>query len=310
MYIGNNGTIGLFVGIIHDCIKICRTDNILFTISILKNNNFSFSISASNDLLPFIQSFNLTESFSHDYFPSVLKILSTKFDIIEMNTCTKVLINFELDTSILKNTNVEYQKLSESVLQITLLNRGTEIIIKDTRQKYINQNYFSFTQGIFYLFDRAKNEVLGKPEFQVTFDDKVGDNKYQIALAYRTDWYPNPLIKSFANDVNTICGGTLVDGIIDGLLIACKKYVTDNNLTTFKIKRKKLYNGLIIICSVRGQNFEYGGSFRETLEDKSVKVQAKKIITKLVSDNFKKDLNIVNNFLWRFDEQRFTSRMY
>jgi hypothetical protein len=37
------------------------------------------------------------------------------------------------------------------------------------------------------------------------------NNKYQIGLAYRTDCFPSANIRSFANDVHTTCGGSLVD---------------------------------------------------------------------------------------------------
>jgi DNA gyrase/topoisomerase IV subunit B len=160
------------------------------------------------------------------------------------------------------------------------------------------------------LFDRATTEILGKPEFKLVFDDELSKNKYQIGLAYRSDWHPTPNVISFANDVHTVCGGSLVDGILDGLITACKKYVKENGMLTFKIKRKKFFNGLIIVCTVRGDTFLYGGSFKETLENDEVKKQIKKTTEKLVSQFFKNNKDKADKFLWRFDTTQLTSGMY
>jgi len=219
-------------------------------------------------------------------------------------------LNFSLNKDLIADTNIDYLKLSENLLQVALLNRQAEIIITDKRQKHLNQNYYYFPQGVFYLFDKATTEILGKPEFKLVFDDELNKNKYQIGLAYRSDWYPTPNVISFANDVHTICGGSLVDGILEGLITSCKKYVKENKMLTFKIKPKKFFNGLIVVCAVRGDNFHYGGSFKETLENDEVKKQAKKVIAKLVSDFFKNNKENAEKFLWRFDTTQLTSGIY
>jgi DNA gyrase/topoisomerase IV subunit B len=144
----------------------------------------------------------------------------------------------------------------------------------------------------------------------LTFDNKINSNRYQIGLAYRTDWYPSANVISFANDVHTVCGGSLVDGILGGLRNACKIYAKENNLTTFKINKKKFVNGLILVCSVRGENYMFGGSWKETLEDAVVKKEATKLVEKLALDFFKNEKEKAGKFLWRLDTTQLTSGMY
>lgn len=86
--------------------------------------------------------------------------------------------------------------------------------------------------------------------------------------------------------------------------------MNENNLETFKVSRKKFLNGLIIVCAVRGEDYKYGGSFKETLEDDIVKKQAKKIITKLALDFFYNQKEKADKFLWRFDTTQLTSGMF
>lgn len=309
MYIGNDGVVGLLEGLLTDCIELCKTDEITFEIVISGDNDFILGLTSRHDTNPFIQQFKNDGKEFSNYFPKVLTVVSETFEIITKDN-SKTEIAFSFDKKVIKNTNIDYLKLTGKVLQIALLNRQCEIITIDKRQKYLSQNYYHFPQGVFYLFDRTTTEVLGKPEFKLTFDDKVNSNIYQIGLAYRTDWYPTPNVISFANNVQTICGGSLVEGVLDGLISACRTYVKENNLETFKVSRKKFLNGLIIVCAVRGEDYKYGGSFKETLEDDIVKKQAKKIITKLALDFFYNQKEKADKFLWRFDTTQLTSGMF
>lgn len=270
MYIGNDGIVGLFEGLLTDCIELCKTDEITFEIVVLGENDFTFGLTSRHDINPFIKQFTDERKEFSNYFPKVLKVISETFEIIaKENSKTEVV--FSIDKTVITNTNIDYLKLTERVLQFALLNRQCEVITIDKRQKYLTQNYYHFPQGVFYLFDRATTEVLGKPEFKLTFDNEINSNKYQIGLAYRTDWFPSANVISFANNVHTTCGGSLVDGILEGLINACKIYAKENNLTNFKINKKKFVNGLILICAVRGEDYKYGGSWKETLEDVVIK---------------------------------------
>ncbi len=309
MYIGNDGVVGLFQGLLINCIELCKTDEITFEIKLSGDNEFALGLTSSHNLNPFIQKFTDESKEYSNYFPRALKAISEAFEISAKENL-KTEVAFSFDKKVILETNIDYLKLTAKVLQIALLNRKCEIITIDKRQKYLIQNYYHFPQGVFYLYDRATTEVLGEPEFKLSFDGKVNSNSYQIGLAYRTDWYPTPNIISFANDVHTVCGGSLVEGILDGLISACKIYVKENNLTTFKISRKKFLNGLIIVCCVRGEDFNYGGSFKETLEDDVVKKQAKKITLKLAMDFFNSQKEKTDKFLWRFDTTQLTSGMY
>ena len=308
MYIGS--IIELFFGLIDNCIELTKTDKILFKITLIEENDFSINISTEENIESFLEYFeNKIEDFENHYLPKVLKVISKKFSINKVNN-SETSISFSFDKAIIKNTDVDYQKLSEKALLISVLNKQTEILTTDKRQKYLSQNYYHFPKGLFYLFDRVNKEALGKPKFKITFEETIDLYEYKIGIAYRTDWYPNEHIQSFANNIETKCGGSLVDGIFNGLFSACKNYVKTNNLTTHKIKRKKMLNGLIIICSIRGHNLKYGGSFKETLENKIIYKKAKKIIETSVLDFMNENKEITTDFLMRFDKTHLTSGIY
>ncbi|MBI1226573.1 MAG: hypothetical protein GC192_15175 [Bacteroidetes bacterium] len=309
LYIGGKDITSLFKGLILDCIKLCGTDEILFKIRIIEINSFAFEITSNITIAPIIHKLNSSENNYEANHPIFLKFISEKFEVINRENST-LEINFSLDKAVILNTDIDYLKLYEAVFQIACLNRGVEIITIDKRQKYLNQNYFHYPQGIFYLFERAIDATLGHPEIKMTYDGKIGANHYQIALACRTDWFPEPNIISYANDNHNINGGSLVDGVLEGFLEACKKYVDIHKLTNYKISEEKLMNGLIVVCAVRGENFIYGGSFRETLQDDLVKEQSKVIMADLAFDFFENNKEKVDKFFFRFDSTQFMSGMF
>jgi DNA gyrase/topoisomerase IV subunit B len=309
MYLGGSGSkgiINLLKGLLIDCIEVTESDKYFFQIELKSDYEFSLDIEASNDISQFEETIN--ETAFENFHLKACDALSSEFSISNKDT-NKVLLKFTLDKTVFTES-VDYLELSEVFLQWAYLNRNSEALLIDKREKYSNQNYFSFPEGIKYLYDRMVKDALGKPEFEISFDGELNGLKYQIFLGYRTDWHPPSVLASFANDVHTVCGGSLADGVLEGLINGCRKYVKDKGLTDFKIRKKKFNNGLILIAYVRGNDFKYGGSFKESLEDNKVKEDAKKLIQKLTTDFISNNKEKADKFLCRFDEKQLTSGMY
>ncbi|MCD8178252.1 MAG: hypothetical protein LUE98_12855 [Tannerellaceae bacterium] len=289
-----------------DVIHFFGAGKIMFEITICGDNDFVLGITIEYGSKEFWKNF-FSGNIDH-YYPIALRVISSRLEIKKISP-EKTEMHISFNKEIYPHAIVDYIKLSEKVLQFALLNRRCEITTIDKRQAFINQNCYHFPQGVFYLFERATIEVLGKPEFKITFDGTINDRSYQIGLAYRTDWYPAHDVVSFANDITTY-PSTLVDGVLEGLISACRKYIKENNLHTYQIKRGKFINGLILVCAVSGENLQHGGSFKERLEDEVVKKDVKKLMTKLTLDFFREEKEKADKFLWRFDTGHSTSSMY
>lgn len=309
MYIGsgNRGVINLLKGLIADCVELTESDNFFFKIILEPEQKFELEIQTLGKISLFEKSIVDSNNFKN-YYLKASKILSTKF-CFKSTSSSKALLTFKLDQNIL-NEAVVYLELLEGLLQWSYLNRNSEILLIDKREKFLNQNYLHFPEGVKYLYNKMVSDSLGKPEFEIAFDQKLNGIDYQIFLGYRTDWYPPSAIASFANDIHTECGGSLVDGIMNGFIGGCKKYVKENNLVDYKIKKKKFNNGLILVASVRGSEFKYGGSFKETLEEEKVEKEVTRIIKQLTIDFISNNEEKAEKFLWRFDEKQLTSGMY
>lgn len=304
--VGSKGIINLVKGLIWDTNRELDYEKNFFHFSILADNEFELKIKSDANLDNFLTLPIDDNDYSTKFHFRILEALSNKYKIEKENS-SSVKFTWELDESIMKESKVDYVNLSEVLVQVAYLNRASEILVTDNTKKYQNQSYFTFPEGIKYVYERCKIEALLKPEFEISFDDKIGNNHYQIFVGYREDWFPTPQIISFANEIHTICGGSLVEGIIEGLVLGCEEYVSKSNLKSFKVKRSKFDNGLILVCLVKGGDYKYGGSFKVSLIDKKIQEEAKGLIKGLTIDFIKKNKEKSDKFLWRFDESQLTS---
>lgn len=102
----------------------------------------------------------------------------------------------------------------------------------------------------------------------------------------------------------------MVDGIIDGIAVACRRFAKEADLAILTISRKKLMNGLILVCAVRGAEIDYGGSFKEKVTSHAVRKDAKKITADMVLDLFRTNNEVAMQFLARFDTTNILNVMY
>jgi DNA gyrase/topoisomerase IV subunit B len=308
MYVGNDDFIGLLKGLFSDFVKIVKTDSVIFKFKIFNdfNTQISFFSPINQNLI-----FDIFKSKKNNsnYFPIVLLALS---EFIEFKSSNNFLIfNFRIAENISFNRNIDFKILSDVMEDLSILNRNSKIIITDRRKKILSQNYYHNREGIFYLLNRRINEIVNYKDFFLTYDNSnYFDYKIQFGIVYRKDWFPEPHIECFANDIRNVQGGSLFEGIFNGLYLGCKKYVRNKELIDFKITKKKLINGLILICAIRGENFEYGGSWRETLIDDKVKKLVEKTVKDLVFNYLSNYKDVEKEFLWRFDRTQLTSFMY
>jgi len=310
MYVGNEIVIGLMKGLIIDCIRLCNTDEIKFEITLFAGSKFSIGLSSRQNLTPFFSSFKTKNVDFKHYSTKVLKAISQDLVIADSKGGSSKTITFSLDENIVKNGTVDYLQINDEFLQLALLYRGMTIISIDKRRRFVNRICYHFPEGVLYLFEKAVAQVLGKPKIKLIFDSELNSRKYQICLGYRTDWYPEPLVASFANEIATVSGGSLVDGVVDGLVSACRKFAKETKADGLNIKRKKFRNGLILVCAVSGSEFAYGGSFKETLESDIIKREAKNISERLVLIFFREHTDLAVDFLSRFDARNPVNVMY
>lgn len=336
MYLGSTrskGIVNLFNYIIADVVDFIDDKSLSVEITIRDENSFLMRFESSNvsPLITKICSRNMTTMAGVlVHATQYLKIRVGSLDIEYRNGKTDSIINFsdstiyssveltfELDPLIFETTIVNYDSLYTKLRLYAQLNPNCNILLRNERQEPFDQNRLCYPEGIFHQFEQMKGETWsGKISPDMKYEGIVNGNKYRIALTYQSMTYGDAEIQSSANDWTLDHKGPMVQGVIDGLAAALKKYIktdfqeyTDEFKTlypfkfhyhipeideklereypSFKIYKNELYKGLIIVCAMRCDEAclqPYGGLSR--FEPDFCRADIKKIFTKLAYEYF------------------------
>ncbi|MDJ1473090.1 hypothetical protein [Xanthocytophaga flava] len=337
MYIGGrasdgDGIINLICSLLQDCIEACQSNQLFFSVKVAQENRFCLIIEGHDNMNGFLELFqlDLQDTIPDKYIPKVLTVISDQLQVISgqqiilskgesmpalyessshESPLERVVIQFHIDPTIIPVAEIDYQVLSEKLCQRAILYKGLQILLTDTRQKYVNQNYYHFPEGIAYLYERVLKLIPGKAEIEIHYEGKIQDTYYQIILVYRTDWDPSPYFLHFYNDRDNSDGSQVKEAIEDALVAACKRYVKKNKISNHKIQKKKLDNGLILICNMQN-HISSLAEYSKQLESRLIYQQVHSIMYPLISSYFIANPEKTQDFLYRFDQTSITHKLF
>ena len=194
-------------------------------------------------------------------------------------TGTKV--RFLADDTIFETLEYEYETLEERFREIAFLTKGLKINIADLRDpENIKKAEFCFEGGLnsFVEFlNKNKEKIHDKP----IYIEKDGDVPVEIAFQYTTAYSEN--IYSFVNNINTIEGGTHLEGFKRGLTKAFNDYARNHNLLKEKdpnLLGEDIREGITAVVSVKVKEPQFEGQTKTKLGNSNVAG----IVTSLVND--------------------------
>ncbi len=189
-------------------------------------------------------------------------------------------IHFLPDKTIFTVTEYNFDTLANRLRQLAFLNKGIEITLTDERQldakgEPKSQNY-KYTGGIaefIKLLNKGKQVLHEKPIYMET---EQGNVVMEIALQYN-DAYSETVF-SFANNINTVDGGTHLSGFRTALTRTIN--VAGQQLGLFKDVKENLSGddvreGLVAVVSVKLPQPQFEGQTKGKLNsDIAGQVQA------------------------------------
>src|SRR5437764_9805104 len=133
---------------------------------------------------------------------------------------TGTTITFKPDATIMDATVFNYDTLSQRLRELAFLNKGLTIKLIDERVDPIKSHDFHYSGGIaefIKLLNRGKGVLHDKPiHFEADRDlPNGGTLTMEVALQYNDGYSEN--IFSFANNINTVDGGSHLSGFRSAL---------------------------------------------------------------------------------------------
>jgi DNA gyrase subunit B len=178
-------------------------------------------------------------------------------------------ITFKPDQEIFTTTDFSFERLSERLREKAFLNKGIKITITDEREETEKKHEFYYEGGIAEFvkhLNKNKNVLHSKPiyfEKAATDDDPL---TIEIAMQYN-DGYDEKVF-SFANNINTIDGGTHLSGFRSALSKAINKYAQSSGLIKdFKsqLTGDDVREGLVAVIAVKLPQPQFEGQTKGKL---------------------------------------------
>lgn len=178
-------------------------------------------------------------------------------------------IRFKPDATIFETVEFSFDYLTTRLRELAFLNRGVRIILKDERNDRMHD--FKYDGGIVSFVEylnQNKKPVGVKPIFVSTTREGLDA---EVALQYNEGYQEN--IFSFANNINTIEGGTHLSGFKSGLTRAVNTYIKNADL----LKNEKvsptgedIREGLTAVVSVKISDPQFEGQTKTKLQNSDV----------------------------------------
>jgi DNA gyrase subunit B len=199
-------------------------------------------------------------------------------------------VTFKPDHEIFETTEYSFDILSKRLRELAFLNKGIIISITDKRPEGKNHE-FCYPGGLvsfIQYLDENKTPLHPQPLFFIQAKEGI---EIEIAMQYNDSYNEN--IFSFANNINTIDGGTHLSGFKKGLTRAINNYITKNNLlknaNKLEIKGEDLREGLTCVISVKLPNPQFEGQTKGKLGNSDilgiVETQVNDLLTTYLDEN-------------------------
>ncbi len=200
-------------------------------------------------------------------------------------TGTKV--SFLADVEIFNEIDFTFETLAQRLRELAFLNKELKIVLEDQRPEKPKRHDFEYSGGIVSFVkyvDKSKKALMEEPIYIKTEKDGV---EVEIAMQYNDGYAENTF--SFANNINTMEGGTHLVGFRAALTRTLNNYAQAGNL--FKKERLTLggddtREGLTAVISVKLNDPQFEGQTKTKLGNSEVQW----IVSAILSDGLKEFL--------------------
>jgi DNA gyrase subunit B len=175
-------------------------------------------------------------------------------------------ITFKPDEQIFDTTVYSFEKLSERLREKAFLNKGIRITIRDERDEVERSHDFYYKGGIAEFvkhLNKNKSPLHDEPVYVEQVSDALS---IEVALQYNDSY--DEKVYSFANNINTVDGGTHLSGFRGAITRTINAYAQSSGLAKdFKnsLSGDDVREGLVAVISVKLPQPQFEGQTKGKL---------------------------------------------
>ncbi|MBF0241978.1 MAG: DNA topoisomerase (ATP-hydrolyzing) subunit B [Desulfamplus sp.] len=206
-------------------------------------------------------------------------------------------IRFHPDFSVMNENEFEYEKLSRRMRELAFLNKGIRIIIEDERSA--EKDDFQYEGGLISFVEYLNRNLIALHD-PIHIEGDRSDVQVDIAIQYN-DTFKEKLY-SFANNINTIEGGSHLSGFKAALTRSLNSYSIANtakNKPVVKISGDDVREGLTAVISVKVMDPQFEGQTKTKLGNSEVKGIVESLVNEKLATFLEENPNVAKKILMK-----------
>ncbi|MCK4572082.1 DNA topoisomerase (ATP-hydrolyzing) subunit B [candidate division WOR-3 bacterium] len=195
---------------------------------------------------------------------------------------TGTIISFYPDEEIFKEIRFIYDILASRLRELAFLNKGIRIKLSfEPDNKTVVFKYNGGIKEFIEYMDKNKNPIHKHP---IYINKEIDDCIIEAALQFNDSYTEN--IFSYANNINTIEGGTHLSGFKSAITRSINQYSKDHNLIKHnepKLLGEDIRDGLTAVISVNLPEPQFEGQTKTRLGDREIQGLVESVVSEGIS---------------------------
>ena len=221
-----------------------------------------------------------------------------KLEKIGNSKKTGTKVRFLADETIFETRNYDYETLETRFREIAFLTKGLKITIEDRRdEENVKKAEFCFEGGLksFVEFLNKNKEKLHPTPIYI---ERNGETPVEIAIQYTTAYTEN--IHTFVNNINTVEGGTHLEGFKRALTKVFNDYARSHNFLKDKdsnLQGEDIREGITAVVSVKVREPQFEGQTKTKLGNSEVTGVVQSMVNDALSTFLEENPNVAKAIL-------------
>jgi len=206
-------------------------------------------------------------------------------------------ITFRPDSSIFETTIYSFEKLSERLREKAFLNKGIRIFIKDEREEGEKSHEFYYKGGIAEFVKHLNKNKSPLHDEPLYFELIADDLSIEVSMQYNDSY--DEKIFSFANNINTVDGGTHLSGFRGAITRTINNYAESSGMTKnakVVLSGDDVREGLVAVISVKIPQPQFEGQTKGKLNS-PVKGPVESFLNEKLGEFFEQNPNVAKKIV-------------
>ena len=210
---------------------------------------------------------------------------------------TGTTVRFFADGTIFETLEYNFEVLENRFREMAFLTKGLHIVVEDLREETPKKADFCFEGGL-KSFVEYLNKNKEKLHPNPIYMEKDGDFPIEIAIQYTTAYSES--IYSFVNNINTVEGGTHLEGFKRALTKVFNDYAKSHNILKEKdnnLSGDDIREGITAVISVKVKEPQFEGQTKTKLGNSEVVGIVQSLMNEKLAEYLEENPNVAKAIL-------------